>query len=233
MFKNIKNERVYEKIVNQIYELIQEGDLKSGERLPAERDLANTLSCSRSSLREAFRVLESKGLIISKAGGGRFVQNVDQKIINGENFNTLDLLEKSAMVYFIEAREAFEPRIVELACKRANNQDISKIENALKIMKEKLKYPDIKISADNNFHVSLAEATHNFVFVSMMETNINMIREVRKKIMKNPDRYQESVKEHTEIFDAIKNRDVLQAVEKTNTHLRNLKENVIKNCDLK
>lgn len=228
MFENIKTERVYEKIVNQIYSLLQKGELKSGEKLPPERDLSIKLNCSRSSLREAFRVLESQGLIVSKAGGGRYVQKVDNKLINTEQFSTIDLLEKSAINYFLEARESFEPRIVELACERATEEDIGKIENALFVMREKLKKPELKISTEDNFHVLLAEATHNFVFVSMMETNINMIRQVRRKVMKTPERYEESIKEHTEIFEALQKRDKDLAIDKTKLHLQKLKNSIIK-----
>lgn len=195
--------------------------------MPPERDLAIKLNCSRSSLREAFRVLESQGLIVSKTGGGRYVQKLDKKNFTTETFSTIDLLEKSAITYFLEAREAFEPRIVELACERATKEDIVEIENALKVMEEKLKKPELEVSADNNFHVVIAEATHNYVFVSMMENNVNMIRQVRRKVMKNPARYKESLKEHTEILEAIKKRDKALAVEKTKRHLEKLKNSII------
>ncbi|GAA3321517.1 hypothetical protein GCM10020331_037690 [Ectobacillus funiculus] len=84
------------KIVVQIRQLIQDGKLKPGDRLPGERELAQTLGCSRTSLREACRVLESEGLIISKPGGGRFIQHVDQNMMPGYRFNPIDMLEKDS-----------------------------------------------------------------------------------------------------------------------------------------
>jgi GntR family transcriptional regulator, transcriptional repressor for pyruvate dehydrogenase complex len=104
IFSGVRNERIYEKIVVQIRQLIEEGKLKPGNRLPGERKLAETLGCSRTSLREACRVLEAEGLIVSKPGGGRFIQQLDQDITLKYRFNTVDMLEKTAIIYFLEAR---------------------------------------------------------------------------------------------------------------------------------
>src|SRR4051794_2065706 len=118
-FTTVRSERLYEKIIQQLIQLIEEGKLKPGDRLPPERKLAENLGCSRTSLREACRVLESEGIIISKPGGGRFIQRVDQNLTLKYHFNTVDMLEKSAIIYFLEAREALEPKIAELASQRA------------------------------------------------------------------------------------------------------------------
>ena len=72
-FKVIQRRRVYQDIVGQIQELIQEGVLKPGDRLPPERELAERLQVSRSSLREAMRALELQGLVVSRPGAGTFV----------------------------------------------------------------------------------------------------------------------------------------------------------------
>ncbi|OLN23068.1 hypothetical protein BTO30_06670 [Domibacillus antri] len=229
LFNALQTTRVYEKIVLQIRGLIKEGKLKPNDRLPAERELAQTLGCSRTSLREACRVLESEGLIVSKPGGGRFIQQLDQRLTMNGQFNPVAVLEKTAVIHFIEAREALEPKIAELASKRATEADILKIENAIKVMEEKLKNPDEKVDADSNFHLALAEATQNFVFVSLMETNVNMYRQVRKQTLQSDERYSESLQEHRTILEAVKRKDTAGAVEAMNVHLRHLRENVLNN----
>lgn len=228
MFSGVRSERLYEKIVVQIRTLIQEGKLKPGDRLPGERELAENLGCSRTSLREAFRVLESEGLIISKPGGGRFIQHVDRDLVMEYRFNTVDILEKTAILYFLEARETLEPRIAELACQRATVEQINKIEQVLIKMEEKLKHPTEKVEGDSSFHLALADATQNFVFVSMMETNLNMVRQVRKQTLTSQERYFQSLAEHRAIFEAVKNRKVSEAVEATWFHLQKLRDNVLK-----
>lgn len=227
MFVELQHTRVYEKIVEQIRGLIENGTLKPNDRLPSERELAQELGCSRTSLREACRVLESEGLIVSKAGGGRFVQEVDQRLTLTYQVNPVDLLERTAVMHFLEAREALEPKIVEHASERATEEDIVKIENALQAMKEKLKYPEEKVEADSNFHLALAEATHNFVFVSMMEMNLHLYRQVRKQTLKSADRYSESLQEHKEILDAIKAGDKNRAIQAMQNHLQHLRDNVL------
>ncbi|WP_342505167.1 FadR/GntR family transcriptional regulator [Sporosarcina sp. FSL K6-2383] len=227
MFVELQHTRVYEKIVEQIRKLIEDGTLEPNDRLPSERELAQTLGCSRTSLREACRVLESEGLIVSKAGGGRFIQQVDQRLTLKYHVNPVDLIEKTAVIHFLEAREALEPQIVEIACERATQEDIAKMENSLQRMKEKLKYPDEKVDADSNFHLALAEATHNFVFVSLMEMNLNLYRQVRKQTLKSTDRYIESLQEHKDILEAIKLGDKESAVQAMQTHLHHLRDNVL------
>lgn len=227
VFVQLKNTRVYEKIIVQIRKLIEEGRLKPNDKLPSERELAQTLGCSRTSLREACRVLESEGLIISKAGGGRFVQQVDQSITLKYNFSPVDLIEKTAVIHFLEAREALEPKIVELGCERATEKDIAKMENALKMMEDKLKYPDEDVDADSNFHLALAEATQNFVFISLMQTNLNLYRQVRKQTLQYTNRYTESLQEHKNILDAVKAGDKERAVQAMHIHLQHLRDNVL------
>lgn len=227
VFSSVRSERLYEKIVLQLMQLIEKGKLKPGDRLPAERKLAETLGCSRTSLREACRVLESEGIIISKPGGGRFVQRVEQNLTLKYQFNTVSMLEKSAIIYFIEAREALEPKIAELASLRATKENISKLENVLSKMEEKLKFPEAQVEADSSFHLALAEATQNFVFVSMMESNFNMIRQVRKQTLHSEERYRESLEEHRFILDAIKEGNADKAVQACLTHLKHIRANVL------
>jgi GntR family transcriptional repressor for pyruvate dehydrogenase complex len=227
LFLGVRNERLYEKIVTQIRKLIEDGKLQPGDRLPGERALAQTLGCSRTSLREACRVLESEGLIVSKPGGGRYIQQVDQNIKLEYRFNTVDMIEKSAVIYFLEARETLEPKIAELASQRATAENIEKMEQVLLKMKEKLKYPDEMVEADSSFHLALAEATQNFVFVSMMEANLNMNRQVRKQTLNSKERYEQSLDEHRAILEAVKAKDVKKAIEATHIHLLHIRNNVL------
>jgi GntR family transcriptional repressor for pyruvate dehydrogenase complex len=223
---------LYEKIVQQLIQLIDDGQLKPGDRLPAERKLAENLGCSRTSLREACRVLESEGIIISKPGGGRYIQRVEQNLTLKYQFKTVDMLEKSAIIYFIEAREALEPKIAELASERATVDNIAKMEKVLAKMEETLKHPEEHVEADSSFHLALAEATQNFVFVSMMESNLNMIRQVRKQTLHSESRYLKSLSEHRAILEAVKQRDPKKAVEASLDHLKHIREKVLGDFEL-
>lgn len=233
MFSGVRNQRIYEQIVVQIRQLIEEGKLKPGNRLPGERKLAETLGCSRTSLREACRVLEAEGLIVSKPGGGRFIQQVDQNMTLEYRFNTVDMLEKTAIIYFLEAREALEPKIAELASQRATAENIEKMEQVLLKMEENLKHPDDMVEVDSSFHLALAEATQNFVFVSMMETKLNMSRQVRKQTLHSQERYLQSLAEHRAILEAVKRHNASEAIEAIHIHLKHIRDHVLGNYTTK
>ena len=116
-FAVIKQKRVYEDIVGQVQALIQEGVLKPGDRLPPERELAERLRVSRSSLREAIRALELRGLVVSRPGAGTFVStesvetilSVIAASINGSGGYLSDIFE---------VRHLLEPKIAALAAER-------------------------------------------------------------------------------------------------------------------
>ncbi|WP_088104449.1 FadR/GntR family transcriptional regulator [Halalkalibacter urbisdiaboli] len=226
-FSAVKSERIYEKIVQQLRNRIDEGKLQPGDRLPAERALAETLGCSRTSLREACRVLESEGLIVSKPGGGRYIQQANQRLQLDYQYNTVGILEKSAIIYFLEAREVLEPKIAELASQRATEDNIKKMEDVLMKMEEKLKFPDELVEADSSFHLALAEASQNFVFTSMMQSNLNMIRQVRRNTLHSEQRYRTSLAEHKAILEAVKKGDAAAAVAAVHIHLQHIREHVL------
>jgi GntR family transcriptional repressor for pyruvate dehydrogenase complex len=147
-FREITPIRLYESVIEQIMNLIKNNKLKPGDKLPPERELAGRLSISRGSLREAFRVLESRGIIKSKPGGGRYIREIRK---NGHN-NTENIilsLEKSSILELLEAREIFEVKIVKLTAQKATAEDIELIEEALnKMNKEEELKDDKKTESD-------------------------------------------------------------------------------------
>lgn len=229
IFTGIKYSRVYEQIVDQIRELIQEGKILPGERLPGERELSTLLGCSRTSLREALRVLEAEGVVIAKPGGGRYVQHVDQRLVMEYSFDPVDLMKTTSIIYFLEVREMIEPNIAALACERATEEDILKMERALLKVEAERKDFDEKLVRDSMFHLALAEATKNFVLVTTLETNLNMLQQIRMKTLLSPERLERSNAEHRAIFNAVKSRKPKEASEAMAAHLQQLRERILNN----
>jgi GntR family transcriptional repressor for pyruvate dehydrogenase complex len=226
-FKEITPVRLYESVIEQIMDLIKNNELKPGDKLPPERELAEKLSISRNSLREAFRVLESRGLIKSKPGGGRFIREIRE---NGHN-NTENIilsLEKSSILELLEAREIFEVEIVELAAQRATPEDIELIEKALNKMnqKEELK-DDKKMESDTEFHLAIAGASHNFVFINIMKLHLDLLKETREKTWQIPGRREKQYQEHQAIFQAIKEHNSKKAEEAMLKHLMSIRKVVV------
>lgn len=228
VFKEIFPIRLYESVIEQIMDLIKSNELKPGDKLPTERELAEKFSISRGSLREAFRVLESKGLIKSKPGGGRFIREIRK---NGQTntANIISSLEKSSILELLEAREMFEIKIVKLAVQRASAEEIELIEKALNKMNEEEELKeDEKTESDTEFHLAIARASHNFVFVNIIKLHLDLLRDTRGKTLQIPGRREELWREHQAILQAIKERDSIKAGEAMLKHLRNVREIVVR-----
>ena len=226
-FREITPIRLYESVIEQIMNLIKNNKLKPGDKLPPERELAERLSISRGSLREAFRVLESRGIIKSKPGGGRYIREIRK---NGHN-NTENIilsLEKSSILELLEAREIFEVKIVKLAAQRATAEDIELIEMVLNKMNQKEELKDEKkTESDTEFHLAIAGASHNFVFVNIIKLHLDLLKETREKTQQIPGRREKRWHEHQAILQAIKEHDSKRAGEAMLKHLKSIRKVVV------
>jgi GntR family transcriptional repressor for pyruvate dehydrogenase complex len=227
-FREITPVRLYESVIEQIMNLIKNNELKPGDKLPPERELAEKFSISRGSLREAFRVLESKGLIKSKPGGGRFIREIKKDAFI-DTKNVILNLEKSSILELLEAREIFEVKIVKFAAERATAEEVKVIEEAFSRVSEEVRTEDEKkIESDTEFHLAIAGASHNFVFVNIIKLHLDLLRDIREKTQQIPGRREERWREHRAIFQAIKEHDSKKAGEAMLKHLRNVREILVK-----
>lgn len=226
-FKEITHVRLYESVIEQIMDLIENNELKPGDKLPSERELAENLSISRGSLREAFRVLESRGLIKSKPGGGRFIREIrDNGFTNTENI--ILSLKKSSILELLEAREMFEVKIAEIVAQRATFEDIELIEKALSRMNKVEISDDNKTESDTDFHLAIARASHNFVFINIIKLHLDLLKETRERTQQIPGRREERWREHQAILQAIKEHNSKKAGKAMLKHLRNVREILVK-----
>ena len=226
-FKEITHIRLYESVMEQIMNLLKNKELKPGDQLPPERELAEKFSISRGSLREAFRVLESRGLIKSKPGGGRFIRELKKDtIINAENI--ILSLEKSSILELLEAREMFEVKIAEVAAQRAIPEDIELIKKSLSNAKKEEKLDDKEMKRDTEFHIAVARATHNFVFINILKLHLDLLRETRGKTWQISGRKKEQQQEHQNIFKAIKEHNSKKASETMLKHLIGVRKAIMK-----
>src|SRR5215468_1883021 len=134
MYKIVQTSRLYEQIVQQIEDSILKGDLKPGDQLPAERDLAQRFGVSRTAVREAVKALREKGLVEAYSGRGTFVTNGTSQAIR----QSLDLMIRigrhEGAVHLAELRQILEPEIAALADSRIKEQLLSTMREAVKTM---------------------------------------------------------------------------------------------------
>ncbi|SCW70769.1 GntR family transcriptional regulator, transcriptional repressor for pyruvate dehydrogenase complex [Paenibacillus tianmuensis] len=225
--KKIKYHRVYEDVIEQIENIILEGNLAPGDVLPTERELAQAFGISRGTLREAFRILEREGLIETRPGGGRFLNRNLTKAEDTKRI--LENIERATIIELLEAREIFETGIVELAAIRATEQDIAEIESALERWGTIDSSSDDPVNPDQAFHLSIAKATHNVVLVNLIDLHIDLLQKTLTKTVDIPGRKSEVYKEHYAILQAIKEKDPAKAKAALLHHLQQVKQNISAN----
>ena len=124
---------LYEDVVNDLYTLIDESQLQPGDKLPPERELTEKLGISRNVLREAFHVLESRGIINSHQGKGRFLRVMPKAGDMTTKYESLSKnLERCSMIEAYEVRQVLEMKAVELIVRNASEDDINDLEKACK-----------------------------------------------------------------------------------------------------
>lgn len=207
--------RVYENVVEKLKASIAEGELLPGDPLPPERQLMADFGVSRSSLREAFRVMELLGLIESIPGKGRFVR-YPRAISDQEEALQL---EDSAILELMEARRVLDPVIAAESAMRATSADLTHLLRVLAATESHVGAPRSRAQADFDFHLAVAEATHNFIFVRITRTYFDLILATHEKIYNLLDDKEAFLFEHKAIYDAIVDHDVERAREMAAHHI--------------
>jgi GntR family transcriptional regulator, transcriptional repressor for pyruvate dehydrogenase complex len=224
MYKIVQTSRLYEQIVLQIEESVQNGTLKVGDQLPAERELAQQFGVSRTAVREAVKALREKGIVEAFAGRGTFITNGTSYGIR----QSLDRLVKSGQpdgfAFLVEVREILEPEIASLAATRAQEQDLAAMREAVGVMDAARQDPDAYIEADLDFHLSLAEAAANPLILSLIDSIVGILREQRMGIFSVEGGPERGQYHHKRIMDAIEHRDPQGAREAMKAHLGQVRE---------
>ena len=207
--------RIYEKVVEKLKESISKGEILPGDPLPSERQLMDDFGVSRSSLREAFRVMELLGLIESVPGKGRFVRHPKPPAEDEKNIR----LEDSAVLELMEARRILDPAIAAESAMRATSSDLTRLLRVLTSTEKRLGDPNQRAQSDFDFHLALAEATHNFVFVNITRMNFDLIMATHDKIYNLLEDKDAFLLEHRSMYEAILDHNVELARETAASHI--------------
>ncbi|WP_081408720.1 transcriptional regulator LldR [Acinetobacter larvae] len=208
--------RVSDQVAQQVLQLIQQQHIKVGQALPAERKLCEQLGVSRASLREAIQQLTSQGIIRSKVGAGHYVQQLPSHWSNDQVLQPLSQLIDTDPNYRFdvqEARIALEGATAWHAAQRASTADIAKIKYYYSQMQhfQSLGDDDQSAQADANFHLAIAEASHNIVLIQMMRGVFDLLQFNvllgRRKLYSETYRFDRLQEQHSQVLDAIERRD--------------------------
>ncbi|MEL7565211.1 MAG: FadR/GntR family transcriptional regulator [Dehalobacterium sp.] len=233
MFNPIVTEKksVYEKIVQEIRNSIFIGDLKPGDRLPSERKLAEQLNVSRTSVREAIRLLSAENLVQVRHGQGVFIayQNPEELI---KEFSKQVFVPASTLKDLFEMRLVLETQGVKWAIQRGTNEQLENILNIVEQAEQKtLTNPEFNYSVlseqDNLFHNELAKVADNKVMIRVMNDLLDLLYEVRFRALQVKNRPIKSLQEHKDIALALINRDQEKATAAIIHHLENVEKDIL------
>ncbi len=222
----VQNERLFEQIVVQIEARILAGDLKKGDQLPPERELADQFKVSRTAVREAVKILREKGLIEIRPGRGTFVTDDTPQVMR----QSLGLLMKigSADGYanLIEVREILESEIAALAATRMTDECAAAMQEAYLTMEAAFDNADLFIEADLDFHLALAEATLNPLIPALLDTIVDILREQLKRAALVVGGLHRSQFHHKKILEAVIRHDPLAARQAMRDHLEQVRKDL-------
>jgi GntR family uxuAB operon transcriptional repressor len=212
---NPNEPRLYRVVANRIQELIRDENIKAGERLPSERDLAAKLSVSRASLREALIALELGGTVEVRGGSGVYVS---------EQQPSADDVPEIGPGPFevLSARRMIEAEVCAMAAKMATDSAVDAILLAVLEMERNHDNRSSNEQADRNFHLAIARATGNSALVGVIDYLWNQRGSLWHKLKEHfqtEELRQQTLTDHRKILEAIASHDVAGARAAMRAHL--------------
>ncbi|WP_117885778.1 FadR/GntR family transcriptional regulator [Aureibaculum luteum] len=216
------NQEVLNDIISKIRDLINYKNLEPGEKLPSERMLSEKFDVSRSSIREAIQKLEFYGLLKSIPQSGTFVANIGTIGMNGMIDGILSLKDPD-FKSLVQTRILLELETARLAATTRNKKDLEQIKEALDAFNEKVLKGEDAVQEDLLFHLAIAQASGNSTLNSLMLI-------ITPEIITNFEKYHVcdknqaflGIQEHTNIYEAIKNKKPQVAKQKMKDHFKML-----------
>ncbi len=213
----------------KIKEEIIKGNLNEGDKLPPERELAETLGVGRSTVREALQMLKIMGLLTVKGGGkgGAFVRGTNISSVISMIQLMLEL-EISSWEEVLEVRMAVEPFANSLAASNRSWTDLTKLEEILKKSRDSFNNRSIYTALNADFHLTLAKSSHNKLLISLVLAIGGLIAKNATEVTVSPEHFTLAYNDHRKIYEAVRSGDKQAAYDITMRHLIDAKEEHLK-----
>jgi GntR family transcriptional regulator, transcriptional repressor for pyruvate dehydrogenase complex len=211
-----RSRRLYEDVGERLGDFVREAGMTPGDQFPAERELAQRLHVSRTSVRQSFVVLQALGFVDVRQGEGVFLRRT-----RGFGESLAKLLERRRRLPdVLEAREALEVKLAELAAARRGAEDLIAIRAALTRMEAEVGAGGLGTEGDAAFHHAIALAAGNQILLHLIDAMAEVIQETRVESLSEPGRPPRSMEAHRRILAAIEDRNTELAAEAMRGHLR-------------
>jgi len=228
VLKPIRPKKISEEIVSQIKQLISKGDLKPGDRIPSERDLATMLGVSRPSVREAIMVLEAMGFLDSRQGGGTFVRALTEGTIMDPLAKLVEKKDPELLRSLAEVRMGLESWSAYLAAQRATDEDVAELRRIYAVMEKQAARGGWNPEVDAEFHYAITAASHNSLQMHVLDSIHTLfhttIQVALMEFYQNKGHIQRLLTHHREIMEAIADRQPELARQKMMEHLSMVEE---------
>lgn len=208
--------RLPELVAEQIKELISKKDLKIGEKLPNEFEMAQQLQVGRGTIREAVKILVSQNILEIRRGCGTFVSEHTGIIDDPLGFWLVEDKEQLALD-LCEVRLMIEPQIAKLSADRATGEEIEKLKKASEAVEIKIRAGENHINEDIYFHELLAKISKNQVvskLIPIIQSSVYLFVKVTDAILK-----EETIQTHQAIVKAIEEKNGVEAEKAMKMHL--------------
>lgn len=219
----VARRKLSETVAQQLLEAFH--DLPPGTKVPSERELTKDLGVGRSTVREALNGLAVLGVLTIRHGQGAFIaENAKEKEAPHAVLTTA--LERGETREYVEARLLVEVQVTRLAAERRTDEDLQRIEDALKVQEQSLSADDIDatLGVAVSFNVLLAEAAHNEILAAMIQTFVQLMADRGPKLYALPGFGEWDLREHRGIYEAVRDQDGDHAAELMRKHIEQLAE---------
>lgn len=211
---------LYANIVDDLENKIKTGDLSDGVKLPSERVMAEKYSVSRNVVREAYKVLNEKGLVDIQMGKGAYVCIPKDNVLTTKLAEAITMSKNSNLEEILEVREILEIAVAKKAVRMATKDNIKNLELIYERMEKAIGNNSEFAEEDTNFHIELAKCTGNSTLVLLINTFNNI---TDKKLYRlnslYPNRFLKAQNEHKNMIESIKDRDEAKMMLSVNSHI--------------
>ncbi len=225
LFESVKPKRLSDSAVDQILNLVNTGQLTPGSRMPPERELITRLGVSRTSLREAIRILETLGVLRVVPGRGTWVRDDYQRPSLGDTLAWLPNHEHDVLQLF-EVRETLEVKAAQLAAERATADQLIALSVSIQRFKDAMADVDYEgmLAADAMFHEAMGAASGNTLLAEMLNGVYSLVQSTRRALIAIPGRPEAILREHIAVMEAVLSRNPRAASKAMQTHDRKAEE---------
>ena len=226
LIEPIRRSRLYQGIVEQIEGLLERGDIRPGDQLPPERQLADQFQVSRASVREALRTLELLGIVETRPGGGTFVRRTTPDDL-ARPLTSL-MARGHTVADVIELRGLIEPALAALAAERITAAQLAELEEIFAEQERKVVDAEPWAEEDTRFHEAIGHAARNELLTTMLGVVWDVLRESREQWLQTNQRAHASLDAHRRILAALSARDPDAARRAAADHIKAVGEGILR-----